>query len=94
MHQDGGGKPVDPVLDATGVWGTWQTRMFFVVGMFLVPGTFQILILTFVNGHQVNVTQHLRKSQNICGFLILRLLFKGWKYFQKIILRTIVPGQL
>ena len=47
------GYEVDQVIDAIGHWGPWQTKMFFLVGAFMIPGTFQILILTFINADQV-----------------------------------------
>ena len=44
---------VDQILDAIGIWGRWQTKMFFVAGIFLIPGTFHILVLTVINASQV-----------------------------------------
>ena len=44
---------VDQVLDAIGIWGPWQRKMFFLLGFFLIPGTFQVLVLTFINADQV-----------------------------------------
>ena len=44
---------VDQVLDAIGIWGPWQRNMFFLLGIFLIPGTFQVLVLTFINADQV-----------------------------------------
>jgi hypothetical protein len=44
---------VDQVLDAIGHWGRWQRKMFFLVGIFLIPGTFHVLVLTFINANQV-----------------------------------------
>ena len=44
---------VDQILDAIGNWGRWQTKMFFTAGIFLIPGTFHILVLTFINASQV-----------------------------------------
>ena len=44
---------VDQVLDAIGIWGPWQRNMIFLLGIFLIPGTFQVLVLTFINADQV-----------------------------------------
>jgi hypothetical protein len=53
---------VDQVLEAIGVWGEWQSKMFYLLGLVIIPGCFQILVLTFVNANQViMVSLHLSK---------------------------------
>jgi len=44
---------IDQVLEAIGVWGQWQSKMFYIFGVTIIPGCFQILCLTFVNANQV-----------------------------------------
>lgn len=48
---------VDQVLEAIGVWGEWQSKMFYLLGVVIIPGCFQILNLTFVNASQVIISQ-------------------------------------